>query len=1794
MHPSELSTLPELVAWRAEREGDQSLYSFLDESGSEEGVLTYRGLAESACAIATVLSDTVAPGERAVLLYPPGLQYISGFFGCLHAGVVAVPAYPPDPSRLERTLPRLRAIIQDSQATVVLTNSFILGMTEFLFEQAPDLAKLRWFATDEVRASSGKSWRAPALTRDSLAFLQYTSGSTGTPKGVMLSQGNLLHNLEQVRRKMGLTTGTVGVFWLPPYHDMGLIGGILAPLYTGARNTALMSPITFLKTPLRWLEAISRYRGTLSGAPNFAFDLCVRKSTPEQRAALDLRSWEVAFSGAEPIRPETLERFAEAFAPSGFRHEALYPCYGLAEGTLIVSGGAVRERPILCALDASALEYQQVIPAEQGAPGTRVLVSSGRTLDDQDIGIVDPETRVPCAPGRVGEIWVRSPSVAQGYWNRPEETEQTFRARLATTGEGPFLRTGDLGFLANGELFISTRLKDLIIIRGRNHYPQDIEHTVGQSHTALRPGCTAAFSVEEGGEEHLVVVQEVDPRKVTAPEELVKTVRREVATQHELRLHALVLLAPGSIHKTTSGKIQRRACKASFMAGELQVVHAWREDWTSQEQGAAEVLSASASEGVPSTEEELEAWLLERLHTRLRVKPGSFSATEPIIRLGLDSLAAVELSQQFEAQLGVPLQMTALLDGSSTRELARHLMAKRAARDTVVLQAIQRCLEVGDVPLSFAQQRLWFLDQMQPGSATYNIPAALLLRGPLDCHALGLAFDEIVRRHEALRTTFLPSAQGASQHISSASAPVLSRVDLSHLPLEERLPHAQHMASQEALRPFNLATGPLFRASLLSLEPERHVLLLTMHHIVSDGWSLGVLIQELSALYEAFRHARPSPLPALPIQYTDFSVWQREALQGPALDSQLQWWLSYLAGAPQALELPTDKPRPPVQSFRGANFHFSLPRPLVDQLRALSQQQEVTLFMTLLAAFQVLLNRYSGQEDICVGTPVAGRGRPETESLIGFFVNTLVLRTRLSGELSFRALLQRVRESTLGAFAHQELPFEKLVDALQPARDLSRSPLFQVMFTLQSNLLPNLKMQDISVSRLPAENEASKFDLTLFLTETEEGMEGTFEYSTDLFEPATLTRMASHLGTLLQAIVSNPDCSLRELPLLSDSERHLLLSAWAGPSADFPLHSCFHHLFAAQVARTPDSIAVSDDSQSLSYLQLHLRSNRLAHHLVSLGVGPDSVISLLAPRGVDFLTCVLAIFKAGGAYLPLDPLHPPQRLAHVLSQSASPLLLASSSLHQPVSSALDALPSSSRPRLLLLEDILASDGPTEDLPPRASPSHLAYVIFTSGSTGSPKGAMVEHRGMLNHLFAKVHQLSLVSSDVVAQTASQCFDISVWQFLAALLVGARTHVLPDEVAHHPTRLLGSLPLHSISLLETVPSLLRAMLEEFEASTSRPSLSGLRWMIPTGEALPPELCRRWFALFPSIPLLNAYGPTECSDDVTHFVLRSPPSSANTPIGRPIPNMRLYVLDSSLELVPIGVPGELFVGGVGVGRGYLNDVSRTSSSFLSDPFSSSPHSRLYRTGDLVRWLPDGNLEFLGRLDHQVKVRGFRIELGEIEAALSQLGSLKHAVVLAREDVPGHKRLVAYVVPAPGHTFDASALRAALKQHLPEYMLPSAFVPLEALPLSPNGKVDRKALPPPGAALLSLEDSFVPPRNSIESSLARIWQEVLGSERVGIHDNFFSLGGHSLLATQITSRISRDLQVELPLRDLFEHPTIASLALRIIQNQVQQEDPAVLEQAMAALEGISEQEALRLLSSSDTNTSQGNDSHD
>ena len=1070
--------------------------------------------------------------------------------------------------------------------------------------------------------------------------------------------------------------------------------------------------------------------------------------------------------------------------------------------------------------------------------------------------------------------------------------------------------------------------------------------------------------------------------------------------------------------------------------------------------------------------------------------------------------------------------------------------------------AIPRRQGTGPAPLSLEQQRLWFFNQLEPGSPLYNMPIASRLRGPLNPAALQQAMDLVLARHEALRTRFV--GQEPAQTIDAASSVPMQAIDLRHLPVAQREAEARRLLEVEAKVPFDLSRDLMVRTVLVQLDDQDWIFLVMMHHIASDDWSWRVFCAEVATAYAAIATNRKVELPEPAIQYGDFAMWQKGWLRGEALQKEMEYWRKQLEGAPPILELPTDYPRPVSQTFRGACEWLEFSPGLSEEINALSQAGNFTPYMILLTAFQALLHRYTGQEDIVLGSPVAGRGRASLERVIGLFVNMLVLRTKLDGNPTFYELLHRTQATVLEALAHQEMPFEKLVEELQPERSASYSPLIQVMFALQDELSDNLKLPELSIAQFPLDPGTAKFDLTFTIVKSGAEYRCCAEYNTDLFEAATVRRMLGHYEKVLESIAADPDQFLAEIPLLTVEERQRMLVDWNKTAADYPREKCVHDLFAEQVAARPKALAAVFGGESLTYEELDWRANQLAHHLKFLGAGPDTLVAVSMERSLEMVIALLGTLKAGAAYVPLDPSFPAERLKFMLEDSKAALLLTRAEDKK----RLGELPANVRAICLDTDWRLICEERDDDMAVHMSPENLAYVIYTSGSTGWPKGVQIPHRAVVNFLESMRREPGLSSEDVLLAVTSISFDIAGLEIFLPLTTGASVVLASAEEIFDASRMKALIRSSRATVMQATPSFWQFLVEaDWFGDRRIKALCG-------GEALSRELADK--LLERAGEVWNLYGPTETT--IWSALCKVMPGTSAISIGRPIANTQIYLLDPNLQPVPVGVPGELHIGGDGVARGYLNRPELTKEKFVEDPFGGA---RLYKTGDLARYRPGGLIECLGRNDFQIKLRGHRIDLGEIESVLRRFPNVCEAVVLLREDERGQKRLVAYLQRSSHPSPDAGMLQQFLKAKLPDYMMPSAFVVLDKFPLTPNGKINRKALTPPPAEHPEAKHGFTPPRTPTEESLAKIWRELLGQSVIGIDDNFFETGGHSLLAMQMMARVRNEFQAELSLRNIFEAPTIAEMAVILDRKKNAPAVPDLLPRTQA----ISAQHAQELL---------------
>lgn len=1709
------ATLRDLLAFRAAEDGARPAYAFLPDGETETANFTWLEVERAARSFAARLQAIGGRNARVLIAHPPGLEFVTAFLGCMMTGAIAVPCAPPGG---RRSRPRFCSIARDAEPAVVVTSASLLSSLQATIAVIPELAGAAWLTTG-CSTDDAFAWVDPGGDGEELALLQYTSGSTSAPRGILLTHAHLLHNLRMIRDAFAQTRESVVVGWLPLFHDMGLIGNVLSPLFTGAR-CILMPPPAFLQRPVRWLRAITKYGATTSGGPDFAFALCAARIDEEERDGLELSEWRTAFSGSEPVRPETLDRFTTAFAPYGFRREAFVPCYGLAEATLLVSGGNHPQGPRLLR-----------DPEGDGC----LRVSCGPPAEGLRVLVVDPEREMPLPEGRVGELWVSGPSVGLGYWRHNEDSRATFGARTSTGGAdgATYLRTGDLGFIQGDGIAVTGRLKDLIVLRGRNHYPSDIESTVESVSSSLQPGGGAAFGVEVGGEERLVVVHELGRAAREDLEHLIDRIRAAVAEAHEVQPYGILLLGLGRLPRTTSGKVQRRACAAGFAAGTLETV-------------AVSILGRPGSETVPVLRVEALIAATPKERPRLieshlagliagvvggRLTDADFE--RPLGALGLDSLGAVTVKHSLDQTLGVSPELSELLGSGTVRTLARSLSQRweaGSATGVPLPAAGERALH--PTP---GQRALWLHHRLAPGSSAYHLPFAGRLEASVDLGALERAFSRLVERHESLRSRIDEIDGELVLRIDPAVGLRIERTDARHWTPEELTRHLDF----EARLAFDLSRGPLLRAHVFHERGGSHILSLVGHHVAVDFWSLTVLLDELGALYAAERAGAAPGLPEADATFADFARVHEELLASPRGAELEARWRTRLIGAPAGLSLPTDRPHPTVPRYEGERLRFELGSDLSRAIRAMAAREGATPYAILLTGFAAFLARVSGQEELVVGSPAAGRPAARFANVVGYFTNLVPLRLDLTGNPSFSDLLGRTRDRILEALELQDLPLPTLVERLQPEREPGRTPLFQVVLAYQrahrfghrdlaalalGSSAPPLRIRDLEIEPLPCHSGGAPFELTLMVVDSTAGLHASLDYRTDLFDRRSAQAFIDQFLRLLEAAVRQPSTRLSRLPLLSGVERDRVVDAWNATQADYPRNRCVHELVEEQARARPEGEAVRDRSEALSYRGLVNRARGLARELRRRGIRGEDRVGVLADGSVQTVVALLGVLEAGGAYVPLDGNDPDARLVWVLRDAqVRTVVCTRGGVERARAWGADVVE---------LDQVEPDSGESGDLGVCVSPEQIAYVIYTSGSTGTPKGVMVPHRAVVRLLWGDYARFG--PEETFLSFAPLGFDASTFEIWGALAHGARLVLAPPGTPSLVA--LGDLIRGGeVSTLWLTAGLFHLMVEERLAD-----LRGVRQLLAGGDVLSPGHVRAALDALPGVRLVNGYGPTEATTFTCCHVMRGPDQATDpVPIGRPIANSRAYVLDRWFEPTPVGFAGELWIGGDGLARGYLGSPALTAERFVPDPFGP-PGSRLYRTGDRALWREDGTLEFLGRIDGQVKVRGFRVEPGEVEAALAEHAHVATAAVVAHRDGAAGAQLIAWVVPRD-RSVTPERLREELSARLPAHLVPTRFVLVDRLPLTPNGKVDRRVLartalpsPPVSAA----------PRTDLEHLVAGAWGQALGTDRVGLDENFFDLGAHSLLLAKVHAQLCDRLGRAIPIVAIFHYPTVRALA--------------------------------------------------
>ena len=1667
------------------------------------------------------------------MIYSSGIEFVEAFWACLYARLIAVPAYPPRSNI--HGLSRLQAIRRDCSPQLILSSR---GQLEDLGNEFQDIPAL---ATDEVPDSAAQERAMDEIQPEDIALLQYSSGSTASPKGIIVTHRNIYANQVMIQRAFRHSETSTFVGWLPFFHDMGLFGNIIQPLFIGA-HCVLMSPLAFLQKPVRWLKAISDYQAHSAGAPNFGYEYCVKRIREKDKAGLDLSCWKRAFNGAEKPRVETIQRFTEAFAPTGFREESFYPCYGLAEAVLFVTGRNTLARPQIGRATPAAKSERAKTGGGRFAPAI-LHISSGCSWLEERVAIVNPETSTVCSDGSEGEIWVKGPNVAKGYWDRPSLTDLTFNAFLADGSDGPFLRTGDLGFMQDGELYVAGRLKDLIILRGQNYHPEDIEASVEGCHDELAPGQCAAFSLEggpgEGVGERLIVMIEVGKTIVGEPalQSLCDKAAATVSLEFGIGIGELLLVGKGTIPKTSSGKVQRFRCQELFLAGELDPIKqlSYEEEGLHGEEGESlDVLRRAIRASRGGARRRLVRESLSRRLCKLLplASDEGISQESSLLQHGLDSVRAVELKHWIGSAFDVSVAVGELFDNASVDALADRIEADLPRRELTAegAESAQEIQPAASGRLSYGQQALFFEYQKDPASAAYNISAALRLSGQVDRDRLTGTLSALLRRQPHLGTTFVSRGGKVTQQTLFRDELPLEFADASCWSEEELL----RRVSRGANRPFELSESGI-RFVVYSVGDIRSVLLIVVHHLLIDLFSFEILLSELTALYGDDGPRKQRPADSLPQStYAEFVSWQDRFVSSAPGEESLRFWRGVLAGCQPSPRLAFIRSWAADRKRTGRVCHFGVGRQETAAIKALAAREQATPYMVLLSAYAVLLGQFARQSNLVVGTSVTGRPSHRYSDVLGHFVNMLALPLSVDPRCSFRQVLRQAKSLVSSALDHQHYPFSLLVDKLSPELGLDRGSLVRYAFTYgqarYDESILGLLNEDRAVQNpfgplratgFPLRRQMAPFDLTLMILEREGYLDASFSYAANLVQADAFPAFAEAFQRLLSALVSHPSEPISRLTIEAAQDR--VPDSLAQGERDY---ASVLQRFERRAQANPGAIALWYQDQHVSYAELNRRAARLGHWLRRRGVGPESVVVVHCPRGIEMLMGILGILKADGAYLPVDVTYPPERL-HFVTQDAKARLVLTVAAYagRCVGSAAD-------PVLLDAEwKAIQAENPVPASPP-PHPNQLAYIIYTSGSTGSPKGVGISH-GNASRLFDSTRRCySFAAQDAWILFHSISFDFSVWEMWGALTYGGRLTILDQQSARDPERVYQHILQEQITVLNQTPSAFYGLLAVIGEKASRKAALPLRYVVFGGEALKYDQLDPWFdhPCSAGCKLVNMYGITETTVHTTWLVVarRHLSEGAASPIGQGLEDVGLYILNSGHNRLPAYAVGEIAVSGKGLARGYYSQPALTAARFIPDPFSGTAGSRLYLTGDLAYGKPGcKDVCYLGRLDQQVKIRGHRIELGEIETHLGSCQGVSWAMVLATKEPDANSLLSAYLVGRQGLT--ASMLRDRLLQFLPEYMIPARFIRVASVPFTENGKVDLARLRS-CTELLESGTAYAAPRNEAERTMARIWAEVLHTGQIGIDENYFALGGDSIRSIQLISKAKKaGLSIEL-----------------------------------------------------------------
>ncbi|MCX8131716.1 MAG: amino acid adenylation domain-containing protein [Clostridia bacterium] len=1722
---------------------------FVLQSGNDNNMfLTGATLLQKSKVLGSVLQEML-PQTRAVLLMPQGLEYIFTLLACWYANIVPIPMSVTDLSQPDKVIEKVEPILKDSQAACIITST---DFEKFLNAQSV-FSGIRIFNIDVLDENSCITTEPRLQRPDDLALLLYTSGSTSQPKGVMLDHSNVISQASIGADQWEISQDSRIVSWMPQFHNFGLYFNILTPLLRGA-TSIIQSPDSFAKNPEGWLQAISQYQATHTAAPNFAFDYCCSSVDISTVKELSLDSVRAIICGGEPIRKETYENFVEKFQVLGLKKEVFCPHYGLSE-----IGSVTTKKPgeplRFFSVDISGLEVGKVIYSTQNKK-SMWLTGCGEIKAPNEIVVVHPETCRISPNGEVGEIWVKSPLVGKGYLNRNEETQKTFSGVLSNSKTKGFLRTGDLGFVEDNQLYIVGRDKEVIIIHGKNYHPVDIEWTI-KKHVPELNLPLAVFSHEINQHEQVVVVQEVAVADETDYQRVVQEILAAVTETHQLELSEIILVSAGSIPRTGSGKIQRRACRNSYLNQGIQALYQYcrySTDIEFESNDQAENVYEFAINPQNLLAESIREFIIKFLAETLKILPNRADPAKSVQSHGLNSIIIMKLIRGLEKNFRTNLTIREIFEQDSIQSLSNALAQKINIQNnqSTSVESIHKSQsnDGRSVALSYrsqlseGQKGLWMLQKLSPGMSAYNVPLCFRLGGELDIEKFRQACSFVVEKHPVFRSVIIEDNGVPFQNVQPFQNIMLFQEDISSFEYSDIVPYI----SKKTKEPFILKNDPLIRISLLSYKSKEYFVLITIHHIIFDGSSMLLFVTALLDAYKAFlQNKSPMKVPNL-AEYSDFVAWEQDMLKSREGEEHSLYWKKQLAGVLPVLELPADHARFSVQSFAGQVYTCRLPQDLVKQVKLFAKSSNMNTSVMFLGIFKLLLYHYTGQDDIIVGMPVVGRPEERFESIIGYFVNMIAVRSCTSGKNIFMDFLQKLKFTLIDGLDHAVYPFPVLVRELNIPRTLRNNPVFQVTFAyqnfFQSNGINEIlgHYKDIlKVEFIEEIHQEGEYELALEIYEQADEFVLNMKYNPELFEAATISRMMHHYIGLMKEVIKNPGLSLEEYSLLSEKELCSMMLDGKSNQAEYP-DKCIHELFEEQVRKFPEAIAVVCGEKKLTYADLSEKSDRLAARLSSEGVCPECVVGLCMERSVELIVGILGILKAGGVYLPLEPRNPAERLKYMIQDSGTLIVLTQTELTDMVSQIIDVdtklITLNSNEEITVVKS--QSKGHTAYMT-EVKPSNLAYVIYTSGSTGIPKGVMIEHKGVLNLHKYFADSLILDDSDTMAQFASISFDASAFEIFISLLSGATLCIIPQEKIDDVRNFEKYMNDNRVTIALLPPPYL--------ANVDPEKILTLRTLITGGSEIDFKLLEKWRE---KVKYINAYGPTE--DTIISTIWRYPGNGealegSTVPIGKPIMNKSAFIVSPSNNLLPVGVVGELCIAGEGLARGYLNQPALTAEKFVDNPFS--PGTKLYKTGDLARWRSDGNIEFWGRIDSQVKFHGFRIELGEIETQLRSYPEINDCAVVLKEQQET-KQLVAYYVRKAKTNIEGEkgrnsikpeVLRNHLKITLPEYMIPAFFIEIESIPFTLSGKIDRKDLMNRKIELERTEEVLLP-QSEIEEKILDIWKEILKIEKISTKDGFFEIGGDSILAVMAADRINRELCLDINVTELFKYSNIKDLS--------------------------------------------------